>query len=136
METDKKFTLEELKQFDGVDDKPAYVVLAGQVFDVSASKLWHQGRHMGSHRAGSDMTQEIIAAPHGPEKIDSFQKVGSLIASDGGKEKIPPFLARLFHTVPLLRQPSPSHAGALSHSLNDGHHRFYHIVSFDWKLIL
>jgi predicted heme/steroid binding protein/uncharacterized membrane protein len=108
VETNKKFTLEELKQFDGLDGRPAYVVLGGQVFDVSASKLWRQGRHMGSHQAGRDMTQEITAAPHGPEKINNFQKVGSLIAYDRGKEEIPPFLARLFHTVPLLRRhPHP-----------------------------
>ncbi len=108
METDKKFTLEELKQFDGLHGRPAYVVWGGQVFDVSASKLWHQGRHMGSHQAGRDMTQEITAAPHGPEKIYNLPKVGFLIPSDLSKEDIPPFLVRLFHTAPLLRRhPHP-----------------------------
>jgi predicted heme/steroid binding protein/uncharacterized membrane protein len=108
VETDKKFTLEELKQFDGLDGRPAYVVLGGQVFDVSASKLWHQGRHMGSHQAGRDMTQEITAAPHGPEKIYNFPIVGFLTPSERGKEEIPPFLTRLLHAVPLLRRhPHP-----------------------------
>jgi len=108
VEADKKFTLEELKNFDGTGDRPIYLVFEGQVFDVSASRFWQHGRHMGSHQAGLDLTREIAAAPHGPENVLKFPKVGVLVPSEEVKEKIPPFLARLIHAVPLLRRhPHP-----------------------------
>jgi predicted heme/steroid binding protein/uncharacterized membrane protein len=108
VEAKKKFTLEELQKFNGVNGEPAYVVFEGQVFDVSASKLWRQGRHMGSHQAGRDMTKEITASPHGPEKVQQFPKVGVLVATEAARKRISPFLARLFHAVPLLRRhPHP-----------------------------
>ena len=108
MAESKKFTLEELEKFDGTGDRPAYLVYEGKVIDVSASKHWHQGRHMGSHQAGRDLTREIAAAPHGPEKLQNFPHLGVLAPSEPAEEKIPPFLTRLFQAVPLLRRhPHP-----------------------------
>ena len=91
---------------------------------------------MGSHQAGRDLTREIAAAPHGPEKLQNFPQVGVLVPSEQAKEKIPPFLARLFHAVPLLRRhPHPM----LVHFpivLLTRPHRFYLIISFNRKSLL
>ena len=104
----KQFSLEELKAFDGADGRPAYVVYRDRVIDVSASQHWHTGHHMGTHQAGHDLTGEIDAAPHGPEILGRFPEVGLLRRAKAAREKIPPFLSRLFHHVPLLRRhPHP-----------------------------
>lgn len=104
----KQFNLKDLAQFDGSDGKPAYVVFKGRVIDVSTSKRWQRGRHMGSHEAGKDLTREMEAAPHGPEKLENFPQVGVLVGEEKAREEIPPFLSRLFHYVPLLRRhPHP-----------------------------
>ena len=133
MAESKKFTLEELEKFDGAGDRPAYLVYEGKVIDVSASKHWHQGRHMGSHQAGRDLTREIAAAPHGPEKLQIFPQLGVLASSEPAEEEIPPFLNRLFHAVPLLRRhPHPMLVHFPIVRLL-APHRFYLIISFNRK---
>ena len=107
-ETKKQFTLEELQACDGSEGKPAYVAYQGRVIDVSLSERWPQGHHMGTHQAGRDLTGEIEAAPHGPEFLERFPEVGFLRPAEAPPEKIPAFLSRLFHRVPLLRRhPHP-----------------------------
>jgi len=39
METAKKFTLNELKQYDGRDGRSAYIAYKGKVYDVTESFL-------------------------------------------------------------------------------------------------
>lgn len=72
------FTHLDLLSFDGRGDKPAYVVEGGDVYDVSKSPLWKDGRHMGKHFAGKDLTQDLKSAPHGREVLEKFEKVGRL----------------------------------------------------------
>jgi predicted heme/steroid binding protein/uncharacterized membrane protein len=104
----QEFTLEELQEFKGTAGQPAYILYEGRVIDVSASKRWPDGHHMATHRAGQDLTDEIKAAPHGPEVLERFPQVGLVRAADAAEEKIPVFLSRLFHYVPLLRRhPHP-----------------------------
>jgi len=74
----REFTLEDLKQFDGVDGRPAYVAYDGTVYDVSDSSMWDDGDHMGSHSAGADLTAEHDDAPHDVHIID-FPIVGTLV---------------------------------------------------------
>ena len=50
---EKIFTLDELKQYNGKDGKPAYVAVDGIVYDVSASDKWKNGDHNG-FEAGND----------------------------------------------------------------------------------
>lgn len=76
---ERKFTLEELKQFDGRGDKPAYIAYKGKVYDVTESPLWMDGDHQGLHEAGKDLTQEISDAPHGEETLANIKVVGALI---------------------------------------------------------
>jgi predicted heme/steroid binding protein/uncharacterized membrane protein len=104
----KEFSLEELKTCNGTEGRPVYIVYQDRVIDVSTSKRWHTGRHMGSHQSGQDLTRELEAAPHGPEVFERFPEVGVLRRSEADQEKIPAFLSRLFHYVPLLRRhPHP-----------------------------
>lgn len=104
----KEFTLEDIQAGSGADGRPAYVVYKGRVIDVSASPLWPDGHHMGRHQAGSDLTGEITAAPHGPEMLERYPEVGLLRAPAAGENRVPAFLLRLFHYVPLLRRhPHP-----------------------------
>jgi predicted heme/steroid binding protein len=58
--SEKQFTLEELKQNDGKNGKLAYVAFKGKVYDF----LWVEGDHQGEHSAGQDLTEAIKHAPH------------------------------------------------------------------------
>jgi predicted heme/steroid binding protein len=75
----RKFTLEELKRFNGEAGSPAYVAFEGLVYDVSNSFLWKKGKHQVIHSAGVDYTGGFQQAPHGPEFLSRFPIVGSLI---------------------------------------------------------
>jgi predicted heme/steroid binding protein len=77
-ETLKTITSEELKQFDGKDGKPAYIAFKGKIYDITQSKLWTDGDHMGMHAAGKDLTEEIDFAPHGEETLGRVKLVGNL----------------------------------------------------------
>jgi predicted heme/steroid binding protein len=61
---ERQFTLEELKQNDGKNGKPAYVAFKGKVYDVSDDFLWVEGDHQGEHSAGQDLTEAMQHAPH------------------------------------------------------------------------
>ena len=77
--SEEKFTLEELSKFDGRDSNPAYVAYKGKVYDVTDSSFWIGGDHLGAHKAGKDLTEELDLAPHGPENIDRVKLVGVLV---------------------------------------------------------
>jgi len=75
----KKFTLEELKQYDGKDGRPAYVAYKGKVYDVTDNYLWIDGDHQGEHSAGVDLTEEMTRAPHGDENLERVKLIGTLV---------------------------------------------------------
>lgn len=72
----------ELAANNGNSGKPVWVAYQGKVFDLSASSLWEGGSHMGSHNAGGDLTDEISSAPHGPEMLERFPQIGTLISDE------------------------------------------------------
>lgn len=74
----QEFTLEQLKQFDGREGRPAYVAYEGGVYDVSASAMWPEGDHEGMHNAGQDLTEAHDDAPHDVHILD-FPQVGTVI---------------------------------------------------------
>jgi predicted heme/steroid binding protein len=78
-EDSKKITLEELKQYNGKNGKPAYIAYQGKVYDVSQSKLWSDGDHMGLHEAGKDLTDDIDLAPHREEVLERAELIGTVI---------------------------------------------------------
>jgi len=75
----KKITLDELKQYDGKSGKPAYIAYQGKVYDVSQSRLWSDGDHMGLHGAGKDHTDELDLAPHREEVFERARLVGTVV---------------------------------------------------------
>jgi len=76
----RKFTLEELKQYDGKDGRPAYIAYKGKVYDVTGNFLWLNGDHQGEHAAGKDLTEEIASAPHGEENLERVKLIGTLVS--------------------------------------------------------
>ena len=72
----REFTAEELKQFDGKDGRPLYIQFGGKVYDLSNSRLWIQGRHMGIHIRDENLTIAIKGAPHSEEVLSRFPIIG------------------------------------------------------------
>ena len=75
---EKKFTIEELKEYNGKEGKPAYIACNGKVYEVTESFLWINGGHQGQHEAGKDLTEEIAIAPHGEEALERVKRIGLL----------------------------------------------------------
>lgn len=80
-------TPEELARNDGRDGRPAYVAVAGTIYDFSASALWKDGDHQRSHQAGADLTEELKTAPHVRALIERFPVVGHLEEPPPKKKK-------------------------------------------------
>jgi predicted heme/steroid binding protein len=77
MEETKKFSIQELAQFNGKNGKPAYVGYKGKVYDVTESFQWGDGEHLG-HMAGQDLTELMDIAPHSEEVMERMKIVGEL----------------------------------------------------------
>jgi predicted heme/steroid binding protein/uncharacterized membrane protein len=108
MEEMKEFGLESLSQFNGKDGKPVYIAYQDRVVDVSNSKLWKTGLHMKRHQAGTDLTTDIEAAPHGVEVLDRYPQVGILKKKEKAERPMPAALSRLLERFPILRRhPHP-----------------------------
>ena len=75
----RKFTLEELKQYDGNNGRPAYIAFNGKVYDVTDNYLWGDGEHFGEHKAGQDISNGLSNAPHGDEKLGAIELIGELV---------------------------------------------------------
>ncbi len=89
---EKYFAIPELRIFDGKEGRPAYVSFEGRVYDVSNSRLWKDGLHLGSHHAGYDLTENMMRAPHGEEVLSKFHIVGELSHEE-------PLRHRLVHRI-------------------------------------
>ncbi len=107
----KEFDPETLATFNGdKPDQPVYVARDGKVYDVSASKLWKGGSHMRRHRAGTDLSVDFGAAPHGEEVFARVSQVGVLNKSSGitARRRLPAWVETLFDRFPfLVRHPHP-----------------------------
>jgi len=75
--TQKVFTLDELKTFDGLNGNLAYVAVNGIVYDVTNAKGWSNGAHQ-THLAGQDLSSVIASAPHGTSVLDKLTIIGTL----------------------------------------------------------
>lgn len=71
-------TKEELARFDGQEGRKAYVAVNGKVFDVTASPYWQGGNHQNAHRAGMDLSADLLKAPHVRSVIERFPVVATL----------------------------------------------------------
>lgn len=74
----RKFTREQLGQYDGKDGAPAYVACNGHVYDVSDSYHWRNGRHHAMHDAGVDLTDSVAQAPHSAHLLERVPIIGAL----------------------------------------------------------
>lgn len=74
----RRYTRQELGRYNGKDGAPAFVAYQGKVYDVSGSFLWQDGRHQAIHAAGSDLTSNLVEAPHGADLLNKFPIVGVL----------------------------------------------------------
>lgn len=79
--SERKFTLEELKKYDGREGRLAYIAYKDKVYDVTESYLWIDGDHQGQHEAGKDLTEEIALAPHGEEMLQKVKLIGVLVST-------------------------------------------------------
>ena len=86
MNQERKFSLEDLKAFNGENGRPIYIAHNGRVFDVTASKMWRGGMHMKRHAAGQDLSAEIKDAPHGVDVLERYPQVGVLVEAPSGEE--------------------------------------------------
>lgn len=71
-------TLEELKQYDGKEGRPAYIAYKGKIYDLSKSDFWAGGIHMGIIKAGEDVTEKIGLSPHGEVNIFRYPAIAEL----------------------------------------------------------
>jgi len=94
----KEFDLEEMSKYDGKDGRPCYIAHGNRVIDVSRSKLWKTGTHMKRHQAGSDLTSDIAAAPHGTEVLDKYPQVG-ILKKKAAEQFLPSSLEMLLEQI-------------------------------------
>lgn len=73
------YTLEELARHSGSGGGPVLIAAEGGVYDVSASSMWKGGIHARRHKAGEDLTEYLDDAPHGPEVLSRYEKIGQLV---------------------------------------------------------
>ncbi len=82
-----KITLDDLRHFDGTENRPAYFAYNGKVYDVCLSKVWKGGAHFNKHHAGNDLTDILKTAPHGEDKILKMPVVAELVPLETKVEK-------------------------------------------------
>lgn len=66
---------EDVKKYNGENGLPAYIIYDGKVYDVTESRLWKKGIHMGRHKAGEDLTSFISMAPHNEKVLEKVKYV-------------------------------------------------------------
>ncbi len=73
----REFTLQELLRYDGKGGRPAYVAVAGIVYDVSKEASWAGGMHLGL-TAGRDLTEQFNSSHGMIQMLARLPKVGIL----------------------------------------------------------
>ncbi|GAB4107693.1 hypothetical protein GCM10028791_01390 [Echinicola sediminis] len=74
----RTFTRQQLALRNGQDKPEIWVAYKGVIYDVSASKLWKNGKHY-EHWAGQDLTDELPDAPHTENVFTKFEAIGHLL---------------------------------------------------------
>lgn len=72
------FTRSQLALRNGQDRDEIWCAYEGVIYDLTASRLWRQGKHY-EHWAGQDLTDELLDAPHTNSVFARFTAVGKLI---------------------------------------------------------
>ncbi|MFN5168261.1 MAG: cytochrome b5 domain-containing protein [Cyclobacteriaceae bacterium] len=72
-----QITRAQLALRNGQDKPQVWIAYKGDVYDVSGSRLWKNGKHY-EHWAGQDLTHELPDAPHTDEVFKKFAMIGKL----------------------------------------------------------
>lgn len=62
--TDRTFTEQELRLYNGDDRPQIYIAYHGIVYDVTDCPRWRHGMHERIHFPGQDLSGEMDEAPH------------------------------------------------------------------------
>jgi predicted heme/steroid binding protein len=71
----KEYTIRQLALYNGQDKNEIWCAYKGNIYDLSESKLWKNGKHY-EHWAGQDLTEELKEAPHNEFVFEKFKIVG------------------------------------------------------------
>lgn len=71
------YTRSQLALRNGQDKDEIWVAYKGDIYDVTISRLWRNGKHY-EHWAGQDLTDELPDAPHTEKVFEKFDVVGKL----------------------------------------------------------
>ncbi|RYE27742.1 MAG: cytochrome b5 [Sphingobacteriaceae bacterium] len=71
------YTKNQLALRNGQDKPEIWVAYSGQIYDVTDSRLWLNGKHY-QHWAGQDLTEELADAPHTDTVFSRLKLVGVL----------------------------------------------------------
>ena len=74
----ENYTISQLALRNGQDRDEIWIAYQGIIYDVTASRLWHGGKHY-EHWAGQDLTHELPDAPHTEDVFRRFKKIGTLL---------------------------------------------------------
>ncbi len=73
----RMFTRSQLALRNGQDREEIWVAYEGNIYDVTNSRLWRDGKHY-EHWAGQDLTDELSGAPHDAKVFEKFKIIGTL----------------------------------------------------------
>jgi predicted heme/steroid binding protein len=76
----KVVTRAQLALRNGQDKPEVWIAFQGNVYDVTTSRLWKNGKHY-EHWAGQDLTDELQDAPHTEEVFKKFKLIARLEGS-------------------------------------------------------
>lgn len=74
------YTKSQLALRNGQDKPQIWVAYLGNIYDVTTSRLWRNGKHY-EHWAGQDLTDELKDGPHSHQVFEKFTIIGTLIQS-------------------------------------------------------
>jgi predicted heme/steroid binding protein len=73
-----EYSKNQLALRNGQDREEIWIAYDGVIYDVSASRLWKNGKHY-EHWAGQDLTDELNDAPHTERVFARFKAIGKLV---------------------------------------------------------
>ena len=71
------YTKSQLALRNGQDKPEIWIAYKAIIYDVTASRLWANGKHY-EHWAGQDLTDELKDAPHSISVFEKFVAIGRL----------------------------------------------------------
>lgn len=72
-----EYTKSQLALRNGQDKPQIWVAYLGNIYNVTESRLWQNGKHY-EHWAGQDLTDELKDAPHTETVFEKFKVIGKL----------------------------------------------------------